>query len=260
MKDKRYILIILFVLILFSSYSCRKEQSPQWEETVVNEAVYAMDTSIILQTIINENMDDNTFMEIGIFDFEPLGYPVTWRQEDYRLVAETFYQYVVGERIENWELIEISFTLNCMNAEDGLQKGWFIVLSNAYEFEEDGTPFRRTREIIIEPTANNISFFEVKHHLVSRYSELPEWPVLKIEEIRIPAEEALQIADLAGGKAFRYEYYQNDCDINIDNVANSIHKGWYVEFGSFPEIEFQVEVNDKTGDYEILDNAFTRDQ
>jgi hypothetical protein len=76
--------------------------------------------------------------------------------------------------------------------------------------------------------------------------ELPEWEVLDSATMKINAEDAYRIAEKAGGNAFDH------CRIRAINSLDDEYSGWYIYYRRNGSRSFDIVVNDRSGDYEII--------
>lgn len=104
-----------------------------------------------------------------------------------------------------------------------------------------------TRIIQILPDANEVYFAEAKF-----YPELEQWKALNLAQIKISAEDAVQIAEDAGGVAFRAEV-GNECSIHTSIEAGEQYSNWRINYSSIDNrTRFEVTIDELTGKYKII--------
>ncbi len=140
--------------------------------------------------------------------------PVQWTQDDYFRVADAFMQVVWNERLNEWNLDGLYFETSCDDASLGPQLMKIIIFRESIpdHYYFDG-------QIDIK-AGQNILTWTRRENYIAPDSLLTEKDRTKLSwtQIKIPANQALQIVEDQGGKNMRLEFKQNspgeNCKIN----------------------------------------------
>lgn len=215
-KLKIQVLPYLFVLILLSTISCgnwfRSENKVFSENTF-----YTIDAETILDDL-KENKTD-VFQQ---FNGKPTRWtPVEWSTSDYFSVAQALHKLAWGESLNQWKLSIINSNAECVHINSGLR---YIRFS--YYKEEQGARFMS--RLFVQPWENSVSVLKEEYTPV-----VTNWEEIDLTAIKIPAEEALRIAEENGGANAR-STVNNDCTITIVyNPTLFDYDGWEVAYYSF---------------------------
>ena len=218
-----------------------------WEDEQIIEGdkkSYSMDPTTLLKSLAEGNIDIfilQTTTPPPTPNLLPM--PVTWRQSDYFSIAQAFHQFAFGQSLADWKLKNMTFTTSCENVPVGLQYGDFSFKKN----EKDSLI---TRFIYVSPGENNIGYSE---YLKKYYPELGIGSFLDLTQVKITAEQALQIAESAGGSKFRKEW-GDDCRVFISIDSAGRYKGWEIWYSpnNSQNPRFSILVDETTGKYIIL--------
>ena len=164
------------------------------ERTTTASQIYSFDPSTILQFLTQGNTDVFILLPEEPDPIQEYT-PVTWEQEDYLLVAEALHKYVRDESLGDWKLTNMVFRLECKEVSTGLQLGSFTFSKIIYDQE---IPYRWVRNITIDPTDNVIFFTEEEYHREGNFTKIAAWPSVDLSQIKISAEDAIRIAEIAG--------------------------------------------------------------
>jgi hypothetical protein len=207
---------------------------------------YAIDSSSALETI--NNNDSLVFQkldpELLLFEFPEVSPPVTWTQSDYFTIANEFLRYIGDEPINKDTAVRtLSFRLTCEDVQFGLQD----------------LRMRLYREGLVDQERSHIEiglYVLPQKRLVSwnkseYVPDLRSQPTIKLGDIKIPAEQALQIAEDNGGRQAR-ESVNNMCDIEIGIAGGVLGNDWGIGYrGDKSKGLFGITIDEKTGDYEV---------
>lgn len=179
--------------------------------------------------------------------------PVTWKQKDYLFIAEAFHEFVRNESMDTWKLNDVVFRLECKDVSFGLQLGSFTL---SKIISDQGTPYRWVRYITIDPTENEILFTEEEYHPAGYFTGMKEWPSVDLAQVKISAEEAVQIAENAGGAKSRNDAV-NNCGIfeTFDVQGKNYPNNWAITYSAHDEhftTLFEVYVDGSTGEYKLV--------
>lgn len=221
---------------------------PESEEQVFQERKYfGIDPNTILGSLTHG--ESNTFSPLDTTPsrIPPLlsVHPVQWRSFDYYQIALALHKYFMGESAESWNLSSVSFEMACADTSYGPQDGDFVFIKTVKTRERES---RLKSSIAIEPWSNSVNIQESEY-----YPKLIDWATLNFVQLKISAEEALQIAETNGGVNARLSV-KNACQIFLTLAPGGRYKDWQVTYiRSNDQIYlFRIHIDPLTGRYEIL--------
>ena len=160
----------------------------------------------------------------------------SWYQLDYLLITNALFQSVWKESFNSWSLLSMVFETTCQDNPDGFESG------DIHFFKESGEKNYTTREIIITPQYENVSWGGER--------EFPRpnsaWKSIDLGQLKISAEDALRIAEDNGGRSFRLDA-KNKC--NIGMILNmDAYDGWKVDYQGYDGLSnFVIQIDPYTG-------------
>lgn len=207
------------------------------EEIGGTEGYYTFDAQGILTFISQGETVIFTPITEAEADNLPEGQPMPWRQEDYYQVAQTFFRQEKGIDIRQWHLNDIMAHAYCKDLVDGVIRFRRMNFKFFQILGEKGKEKRISYFVLIEPGKgllyiNNIEYSPVVYR----------WDVFPLDQIKVPAEKALEIAEKNGGKQARLRK-QNNCFIYTSTIDH-----WEVNYSNF----FIVDIDESTGAYKVL--------
>jgi hypothetical protein len=240
-----FIIITIVILVIFNyrwikwRFAFEEEQ-----ENVLVEKTYSIEPSLLLQSLALGRKDtfriNNATPEATVMWSN---YLVPWKQIDYYFIASTFSKFILNESLDSWKLKEMFFNLDCKAVSIGFQTGGFTFFKTEHLKEMNS---RMVRNIHILPEVNQVYFAEIEF-----YPEVEQWKMLNLEQIKISAENALQIAEGAGGSAFR-EIANNECYIHNMIESGGKYHGWRIRYSQpHKQASFEVVIDAITGKYKI---------
>ncbi|MBI4761323.1 MAG: PepSY domain-containing protein [Chloroflexota bacterium] len=131
---------------------------------------------------------------------------VNWHQADYFYVANALYEGVLGKTLQGWQLSGMGFSLGCSDVQNGFQNGRFGFFSVVADNDQES---RLERSINIDPSNNFIHVSETKYS-----PNLIDLKIIDLTQIKISADQALQIAESNGGEEKRASV-KNACGISL---------------------------------------------
>lgn len=172
-------------------------------------------------------------------DLYPAGF-FPWKQQDYLKIANVLNQVVASDSLNNLKIYLLSFDKYCDDTPVGFD-GVMVVY-----FKFDGTRYE-SRRIDISPQVKAVQWRGTSYFPRSS----SEWKSVDIDNFKVTADDALQIAETNGGRDARLAI-QNDCRISV-NIPNIHYDGWKVEYysGGTTTI-FKMDIDPLTGKYEIV--------
>lgn len=132
---------------------------------------------------------------------------VEWTQADYFKIAEAIQQVVWEESMKNWNLYRLVYVAPC---KDELAGFYYAELYYFREVQVNGKSLYSYREILIDPRYEYIAWGGDNLYP----SPVPGWKSIDLNEITVPAEEAVHIAESSGGTELRLSV-ENKCKILI---------------------------------------------
>jgi len=206
---------------------------------------YSFDAQTVRQSLTADQSD--TFTQLPEFIVAPQwteAPPVQWYQADFYRVAQALHQLVWQEPLEDWKINQVFFRLRCAEAADGPQFMSFNLFKTVRIRQANS---RLKRRINVEPQRNQISWIGGEY-----YPERFRWPALDLTQIKIPAEQALQIAETFGGGVARWKV-EDRCDIFGTLAAGAKDNSWLIRYsGNIGGLLFEIQVDAQTGKTKIM--------
>lgn len=235
-------LIIIAVLLIIPISSCSLGR----EEIEHSPTRYFVFDPITLLDAIQQNTA-NSFVSVADMppdDFQSI--TVNWKQSDYEKILADLFTNTLHDNLNDWQLSAISFSTRCELYRDGFQGGNFTFFKNA----KDATgEFRMVRIVSITAWNKTISVSDKEYR-----PNLTSWSSLDLPKTKITAEQALIIAEQAGGNATRLDV-ENNCTIVVSLISNSPEfDGWWIRYDQYNsdgklmrKSLLEIEVNLATG-------------
>ena len=117
---------------------------------------------------------------------------VPWQQADYFNIITALYNGVLRKSLQGWQLHNMDFRSSCNNIEEGFQNGRFEFFSVTNEKENES---RTSRFIDIDTRGKFVHIKESEY-----YPKVVDWSAIDIDELKISADQAFEIAERNGGK------------------------------------------------------------
>jgi hypothetical protein len=170
--------------------------------------------------------------------------PVKWSSADYYRIAITLQEYFLGESVNDWTLNNMGFRLTCQDINQGPQEGNFEFFKTLKTRERES---RLVSSIFIEPWRNTVSIQERED-----YPKLVDWRVIDWADLKISAEQALQISETNGAAEARASV-ENACNIGLILAPNAMFAGWQVGYETNDRKDlFNTYINPMTGKFQII--------
>lgn len=227
----------------------RPQQNP-FDEPPGNFEYYQIDPITILADL--KSGESNTFR---LLENEPESfkniYPsgtFLWSQEDYLKVARAHHSYITGEPIDEWKIF---------------RSGKFGV----YQCRDDMQGFDGANIIFYKETPEAFPvvymyIYPLEGLIYSSYLKYERRPIAEgfskavVYEGSITADEALQIAEDAGGRKMRQELSNNGCDVWVTYFSDEY---WHVGYSwDTDDLEFDLDfkVNANDGNYKVFQRMY----
>ncbi|MBI3167841.1 MAG: hypothetical protein HYZ22_05145 [Chloroflexi bacterium] len=212
-------------------------------ETVMwrDGGVYAIHSQTLLQDIHQGHKNIFKFLPDGELTVRTdLGLPpIRWTSKDYVLIADQFNEFVSGESLSGWKFHAMFYSMNCEDFQYGFQGASFDIVKYT-------TPNTRIeRSIWVYPFEDHIAWKE------TAYEDEYSYASFDLSQISISPEEAMEIAEDQGGRAFRVSE-NNDCKIGLRIIAGIRDGNWQATYDT-GETEYVIDINKETGEYKIVE-------
>lgn len=244
---------ILCAILVVNVLACQFIPLKQTQITTAEHS-YSIDTATLLPSLEQGRTDVFTLLPDDYHSMPDLEYiPVMWKQGDYLLIAQAFHQVVQHESLDGWNLNEMFFRLDCKEVSTGWQLGGFTF---SKIIQEQKMSRRAARNITIDPAKNMILFTEDEYYPVGYFTGMVEWASIDLAQMKISAEDAIHIAESAGGERIRTDA-ENKCDIFQRFVVEGpgYQNDWVITYSGHDE-QFTtlliVLVDGRTGKYKVV--------
>ncbi len=228
--------------LIFTIPGCRFSFQEERKIPTFSE-VYQIDPQTLLTALVEE--DPNAFV---LLTATPPVYPnfaiepVKWTVADYFYIADAFFHSATDQSLRDFRLQRMSFPSSCSKIDYGFQGGNFSFFKSV---PADTGNSRLVVDMYINPNENLAILGEVVYT-----PELSEWEAIDLQNIRINAWEAFQIAEQNGGENYR-ETVNNECSVLANYDTQGKHEEWWVTY--FAEgSSFELNIDSQTGEYKIL--------
>lgn len=212
--------LILSLTVLFAAVlSCTGSQTVK--ETTLFEQYYSMNPATLMPSL--KSGDAKAFIpksqELGLLPVDQQ-VPVDWFQSDYFYVANSLYEKVLNDPLQGWQLSSMDFSTNCSYVSTGFQNGRFDFFKVEKKNERQARVIRFTD---IDPRGNFVHVKESEFYPTSLH-----WEAIDLAQLKISADQALQIAEAKGGQEKR-QSLKDACAISLILAPNSAsYRGWAV--------------------------------
>lgn len=159
-------------------------------------------------TILSSLNSDNQ----GVFEFKS-GLPdnpefvtsVEWRQKDFTNLATGIFNIVWNESANDWRLYKMDYYTEC-NTPDGFSSGEILF------FQQDISNNKKysARSILMDPENGYVAWGSSTDYRRPLFG----WKAINLSEVTVTAEDALQKAEVLGGKKIR-QSWNNECSIFV---------------------------------------------
>jgi len=244
---KRASPILLLILLVVSACGALDNQSQNYPNFGANEVEgdYLINPDTILDAL--KRGDTNVFLPMLATpgpndDLLPPG-SFAWKQVDYLNIASALSQYVWKETMEDWSVYYLSFQRDCHNDFGGFDS--FIIIYYKVIKVNSQNEYT-TREIDIYPLAKQVTWGSG-----SNYPRpfLHDWNSADLNNFKVTADEALQIAEDNGGEKARLRE-KDSCIILVSSPYNN-NDAWSVRYTI--RDSFEVIVDPYNGKFRVFD-------
>ncbi len=210
--------------------------------------LYKFNPETILEEIGQEDkdlfsfsLDESTGTQYFSTDALPSG-TFGWSQEDYLKVANAHNFQTQQETLDDWLLYSgAKFGItNCKNEITGFDYAWL------HFYKEEGETYL-TSTMLIFPLHEEIH----SGGPIYEHYQYDDWIGMDVENLSLTAEDALTIAESAGGKYAR-QIASDNCRVSVRLRPKEISVTyWSYDENAQSFILFEVDVNQKTSKYKI---------
>jgi len=143
-------------------------------------------------------------------DKPPFLMPIGWSQNDYLKIAQAYQKAIWQDDPNLWHLYKALFSTTCDNASGKFRDAEFFYYQ---EVTQGGESLYSVRAIEIHP---EYGYLDWGGDTFYPRPKSGGWTEIDLESIaKVPAEQALALADQRGGKDFR-NTLNNICNIDVD--------------------------------------------
>ncbi len=247
---------LMICFLAFYYFSAETQRTP-WDERIWTQAnYYPIDPSTLFNDIENgektvfslKEDDTTTYPEV-----HPSG-SFPWSSKDYFEIAKAHHFYIAEEQVSNgWDVLSGgSFYINqCQDNMQGFDSAEITF------FKREPT-FFPISYIGISPLRNRIKSIVAHYPRIEQKTSLDRWlnnpdTIYKASEAftsPISAEDALEIAENAGGREMRNMLSNEGCRINLAYYSDRwvVWYRWNTD-DLYYTVDFDIDAND--GDYKI---------
>jgi hypothetical protein len=214
------------------------------EEMSSNEGDYTFDAQAVLRSLAEGQKNVFTPEAVTPMSGETEAPSVKWRQADFYRITQAFHEVIWQEPIEAWQLNTMVFSVPCVDAQAGPQ-ALELRLFRSVRTRQANSRLERT--LFLRPQQNRISWSEREI-----WPERFRWQTLDLARIKIPAEQALQIAETWGGHLERWKV-EDRCNISGILMAGQRGNDWRIRYeADIGGLLFEIQVDEQTGKTKII--------
>jgi hypothetical protein len=221
-----FFLIMLAVLAVignvFRPFQDQVQEYPTGLGDYPNQGTYRITIATILSDLENGRKDvfspDPAPHEIYTSMFGEVPMP-SWHQADYVKIDEALHEFVWKETLSNWRVERLLLDTSCRDHDIGFGDATFFYFRPIWM---GGSLRYESREIQIRPLDGEVSWgggARFPHPILG-------WRGLDLNKLKVTGEEALQIADAAGGKLARLSA-ADSCAIRMNLNRDAGWSIWY---------------------------------
>ena len=170
--------------------------------------------------------------------------PINWTQREYLTITEALNQFVWKDVLNDWELYDMVFDLNCQDNPSGFERGGMTYFKTIPP--DSGKKGYAVRDFFIDPKYTYVEWRGGANYPRPLFG----WKGIDLDNLRITAEDALRIAEENGGKNTRLRF-NNNCRIKL-TLEPERYAGWFIKYRVEGLPEFGIMVDPFTG--KIINN------
>jgi len=170
-----------------------------------------------------------------------------WKQTDYMTIGDKLFEFVWKENSNNWLLHSMEFTVKrCSDISSGFDQGLIVYFLPT---DTNGEDQYTARDLLINPLSGYAIWGKTWN-----YPQSFEWRSINPDNVKITAEEALEIAESHGGLEIRSRA-MNNCMITLSlspDYSRSFGSSWDVIYYDGGYRVFYIVIDSDTGNYQII--------
>ena len=163
----------------------------------------------------------------------------SWQQSDYTRIIYSLNDFVWKDSLDDWNLYSMKFINDCDDNLGGFEYGEFYYFKTI--LHRSGRINYAGRGFEVTPQYGDVAWGSGPNYP----HPIPGWKSVKLNKIKVFAEDALRIADENGGREARLSV-QNECRIHLNQWGDT---GWelYIFRNDGGGDVFSVEINPMSG-------------
>jgi hypothetical protein len=219
MKNKRIFLLIITTALLLAGFSIYSILKIEWKErypdpppsvgSFKNGEFTLIDPATVLDDVHNGR---KLILQIQPHPFSTdwsFIMPISWSQNDFLEVAQAYGKVIWQDDLNSWHLYKLLFHSSCDSSDGKFTDAGLFYYQEVTKGEDD---FYLVRAIDLSPEYGQFAWGGDSVYPRSRFFGWAE--IDKNSIAKVPAEEALTLADQRGGNEFR-KTVNNNCDISV---------------------------------------------
>lgn len=211
--------------------------NPSWQPT---REGFLIDPETILKSLENGETDvfsPNLQQVDGEKPTVLFAKPISWTQGEYFIIAEAVNKLVWNDTLDDWNLYEMDFFLECQDNPSGFERSFMTFFKTIPDDSKGYT----VRDFSIEPKYKYVGL-----RGGANYSRpLFGWKSIGLTNLKINADDALRIAEEYGGRNTRLEL-NNDCRIRLF-LMPEMYTGWQIWYEADGLPKFKIMIDPLTG-------------
>ena len=163
----------------------------------------------------------------------------SWRQSEYTKIIVALHEFIWDEDLDDWKLYYMHFSTPCHDNLSGFELGEYYYFKTI--FHKNGQIDYAGRGFLVTPQYGDVEWGSKPNYP----HPILGWKSVNLNKVKVTAEQALEIAEINGGKEARL-LVQNECKLT---ARLSGYSGWKVfiyrhDTGSSI---FGIEIDSSTG-------------
>lgn len=159
--------------------------------------------------------------------------PINWNSSEHLLIADALNQLVWKDDLNDWQLYEMWFFLECQDNPSGFERSFMTYFKGSIAYD--------VRDFSIMPRYGYVEWSGGNGYP----RPLLGWKKIDLKHLRIDALNALGIAEENGGKDTRLKL-NNDCNIRLF-LRPEIYTGWQILYSVGTSPEFKITIDPSSG-------------
>ena len=244
-------IVMVFGLVILGLNACAISTSDEYQYPQLGNfqetGNYLIDPETIL-TALDKGESDVFTPLLGTPDpnmKHSLPGSIPWTDTEYLVVANALSQLIWSETTNGWKVYYIEFTTECHDNPQGFDSFTAIYFK---PIEINSKVVYTVRQISIDPLFRQASWGGGENF---PRPNLNDWDLFSLNEIKVSAYEAFQIAENNGGKEARLKV-NNNCRILVSAPYDE-DEYWDVHY--YPGVYFEVLIDPFTGGSKVINTG-----